>query len=308
MFITIKRFIKKTFIYSWYISLYIKYLERKKKQFLINDIKERIISKNLLKDLTVEELDYWDKRIETALASEDNARIKCVKNAGKIKGHLLVMHNGIVIEPLTYYGFPVLKMLVDNKGIHEPQEEYAFQQVLKEMPAGATMIELGAYWAFYSMWFNKSVQNANNYMIEPIHLDEGIKNFRLNKLRGNFFRAYVGDTSKVAEDGIDIISVDSFTKENNISFVDILHSDIQGFELLMLKGAINLLSEKRVGYIFISTHSNELHADCMKFLESLDYLQVCSANLQESYSWDGLLVYKNPEFKGVQKLDISLRY
>jgi hypothetical protein len=303
-----KQLIKKTFLYPWYLKLYKKYCERKNNRFFITNIRERIATNSLLKDLTEDQLDHWNKRIETVLVSGDNSKIKCVKNAGKLKGHLLVMHNGIVIEPLSYYGFPVLKMLVNNKGIHEPQEEYAFQEVLNEMPAGATMIELGAYWSFYSMWFNKRVKNAINYMIEPAHLDEGIKNFKLNNLSGNFFKAYIGDTCSVAEDGINIISVDCFTRDNKIEFVEILHSDIQGFELLMLKGAINLLSEKRVGYIFISTHSNELHTDCMKFLESLDYLLICSANLQQSYSWDGLLVYKNPEFKGVQKLDISLRY
>ena len=96
-------------------------------------------------------------------------------------------------------------------------------------------------------------------------------------------------------------------KENNIDFVDILHSDIQGDELFMLKGAYELLANKKVGYIFISTHSDELHADCMKFMDELNYIRVCSANIQETYSYDGLLVYKNPMYKGVEKIEISLR-
>lgn len=303
----VKKLVKRTFIYPFYLSSYKKSLERKRKRLYRKEIRQRIVNNDLLKDLTEEQLDHWNKRIANVLASTDNEKINCVKNAGTLKGSFLVMHNGLLIEPLSYYGYPVLKMLLDNKGIHEPQEEYVFQQVLKEMPKGAMMIELGAFWSFYSMWFNKEVADAKNYMIEPYDLESGIKNFRLNNLHGNFFQYYVSDRNDVHENGSKVISVDNFVSENNIPFVDILHSDIQGDELLMLKGAINLLSKKNVGYIFISTHSNELHDDCALFLENLKYIKVCSANKQESYSWDGLLVFKNPEYKGIEKLEISLR-
>lgn len=273
----------------------------------IIEIKRRIRDRNLLKDLESEQLNHWNKRIESVLTSKDNLRINTVKNAGKLKRGLLVMHNGLRIEPLSYYGYPILKMLLENKGIHEPQEEYVFQEILKQMPNGATMIELGAFWSFYSMWFNKEVKCANNYMIEPCDLQSGIRNFKLNKLQGNFFKYYVADRNDIREDGSKVISIDNFVLENNISFVDILHSDIQGDELLMIRGAINLLTRRNVGYIIISTHSNELHESCSLFLEDLKYVQVCSANKQESFSWDGLLVYKNPEYPGIEKLTISLR-
>jgi hypothetical protein len=39
------------------------------------------------------------------------------------------------------------------KGYHEPQEELVFHKVMKRLPPNATMIELGGYWAFYSLWF-----------------------------------------------------------------------------------------------------------------------------------------------------------
>jgi hypothetical protein len=44
------------------------------------------------------------------------------------------------------------------------------------------MIELGAFWSFYSMWFNKEVENAINYMVEPdsFNLGQGKRNFKLN--------------------------------------------------------------------------------------------------------------------------------
>jgi hypothetical protein len=299
----LKSLLKKSFVYS----LYKKYNKRRLNKIRLLEIEKRIADNTLLKDLNEDELHDWSQRIALVLSSPDNKKINCVENAGEMKDGLLVMHNGIVIEPLSYYRYPILKMLLNNRGIHEPQEEYVFQEVLKEMPVGATMIELGAYWSFYSMWFNKSIENAKNYMIEPCNIEYGITNFEYNKLKGNFFQYYITNKPSVNEDGSVNISVDSFIADNNIDFVDILHSDIQGYELLMLNGAHNLLTRRKVGYVFISTHSDELHADCERVMDEMGFIQLCSANLGETYSQDGLLVYKNPEYKGIEKIEISLR-
>jgi len=32
-----------------------------------------------------------------------------------------------------------------------------------------------------------------------------------------------------------------------------------------------------------------------------------SSDLDESYSWDGLIVYKNPNYLGVEKIEIAKR-
>jgi len=75
----------------------------------------------------------------------------------------------------------------------------------------------------------------------------------------------------------------------------------------MLIGASSLIQQKKVGYIFISTHSNVLHDQCRDYLNSEGYIQVCSYNMDESYSCDGLLVYKNPSYRGIDTLEISRR-
>jgi len=144
-------------------------------------------------------------------------------------------------------------------------------------------------------------------MIEPCNMEYGKANFKYNNLKGDFFRYYVADKPSANEDGSFNISVDSFMRDNQIDFVDILHSDIQGYELLMLKGAQQLLTKRKVGYVFISTHSDDLHADCKQLMDAMGFIQLCAANLEETYSQDGLLVYKNPEYKGVEKIEISLR-
>src|SRR5579863_1096500 len=274
--------LKKNFVYSVYRN----YNVKRQNKIRLLEIEKRIADDTLLEDLSEAELQDWSRRISLVLSSPDNDKVSCVENAGTLKDGLLVMHNGIVIEPLSYYGYPILKMLLNNRGIHEPQEEYVFQEVLKEMPVGATMIELGAYWSFYSMWFNMTIKDAKNYMIEPCNMEYGKANFKYNNLKGDFFRYYVADKPSANEDGSFNISVDSFMRDNQIDFVDILHSDIQGYELLMLKGAQQLLTKRKVGYVFISTHSDDLHADCKQLMDAMGFIQLCAANLEETYSQD----------------------
>ena len=251
---------------------------------------------------------HWEFRIALAKESADNSKINHVSNAGTFsKDDNLIMHNGLLISPLSYYNFPMMELLFLNKGVHEPQEEYVFQEVLKYIPDGAVMLELGSYWSFYSMWFNSEVEKASNYLIEPEDIDSGITNFELNKMTGDFTKAYISDTSSDTVNGTPTVCVDDFIDRKKIEFVDILHSDIQGYEFKMLMGAEKLLNTKQVGYIFISTHSNEIHYQCMEHLKSKGYVLVCSYDMDESYSWDGLIVFKHPDYNGLDTIKVSKR-
>jgi hypothetical protein len=150
----------------------------------------------------------WLRRIDDVLQCEDRKFISPNPSAGKIVEGLLIMHNGIRIKPLSYYGFPMLRMFKLSKGVHEPQEERVFQEVLKVIPPGATMLELGSYWAFYSMWFQKTVPDAHCYMVEPEEagLKSGKENFEINGLQGDFTRAFIGNEYK--ESSPPILTVD----------------------------------------------------------------------------------------------------
>jgi hypothetical protein len=218
-----------------------------------------------------------------------------------------VMHNGLKIHLGSYYGPEVAQQLYANKGVHEPQEEYVFQEVLKEIKPGSTMIELGAFWSFYSMWFNSVISNAHNFMVEPddFNLGCGKRNFKLNKMFGDFTQAFVGSKNSFSE-GIHTIGIDDFCKEKNIGFIDILHCDIQGFEFDMLLGCTRMIEKDAIGYFFISTHSNEVHNKCLDFLLAKQYILVCSSDLDQTYAEDGLIVLKSPSYFGIDKVKISL--
>ncbi|MDQ3111496.1 MAG: FkbM family methyltransferase [Bacteroidota bacterium] len=260
---------------------------------------------DLLADLPAPQRKEWEERIADVIACPDNADIPRVAQAGNFSGKALIMHNGIKIDPLSYYGTPILKMLMENGGVHEPQEEKVFAEVLASLPQGEkTILELGSYWSFYSMWFLRSFPGSSAYMLEPElrNLYSGKKNFRLNNFEGNFFHLGIGDTENKNER---ITSPDIFCQKENIQFIDILHADIQTFELAMLNGSKSLLEEKKVGYCFISTHSNELHEQCKSLLKANGFILVADANLDESYSFDGILVMKNPSYPGIAQVNIS---
>ena len=191
--------------------------------------------------------EFWQKRIDDVLACEDNQYIPRVSDAGKYEDNAQIMYNGIKVLLGSYYSTGdhiggQHKLLEANKGVHEPQEERVFHEVVKHIPEGGTMIELGAFWSFYSMCFNKEVRNAKNYMIEPVaeNLYCGKRNFALNHMKGDFTQAYLGKTSDSPWNSIKTVCIDDFVNKKKIEHIHILHSDIQGFEYEMLQGASKL--------------------------------------------------------------------
>jgi hypothetical protein len=191
--------------------------------------------------------------------------------------------------------------------VHEPQEERVFAEVLPRLPAGAVMLELGAYWAFYSLWFQQAVRNGRNILVEPdgANLNAGRLNFALNNFTGEFFQGCVGERYSSHPYDAPTVSVDWLAEKFSLERVHLLHSDIQGFELAMLRGADRMLRERRVDYIFISTHGEALHQQCRQELVARDYHIFAEHTLAESYSVDGLLAARRRELPGVDRVPIA---
>ncbi|MDA3924618.1 MAG: FkbM family methyltransferase [Kiritimatiellae bacterium] len=248
----------------------------------------------------------WSSRITDVLSAPDNLRIERVADAGRIIKDILVMHNGVKIYTGSYYGDGMLELLVNNRGVHEPQEEFVFNRVIESLPEKCTMIELGAYWSFYSLSLLNKRPFASCYMVEPVkrNLASGLLNFRLNGCDGVFVNAGVGGVSSRYPK---VVTVDSLCEKYDIDFIDILHSDIQGNEVLMLDGAEKALGQKKVGWWFISTHSNSLHEECVQRLQQKGYEITASVNLEETYSFDGLIVANLPELSVEEELAVSMK-
>ena len=217
------------------------------------------------------------------------------------------MHNGLKVACGSYYGSYMQQVLVRNRGVHEPQEERVFQEVLRFIPSSGTMIELGANWSFYSMWFMHIVPGAQCLMVEPdpLCLNCGRLNFLLNGFHGTFVHAFIGKQSHNIPYATPVTTVDELMEQHHIAHLHLLHSDIQGFELDMLIGARKALVDRMVDYIFISTHSNHIHKQCIEELGARGYNIVTEHDLDESYSVDGLIVARRAEIAGLDSCFIA---
>lgn len=206
--------------------------------------------------------------------------------AGMVEADEVVLHNGLRVPlrgELSYYD-DFSDILIINRGVHEPLEEYAFQQVLAQLPQVPSMLELGAYWAHYSMWFQQARPKGQNHLVEPEEkcLAVGQANFAKNGYTGRFTQAFVGQGQ---------FEVDAYLAEQGLEHLDILHSDIQGFEVEMLDGAQKTLSEQRADYLFISTHSQDIHVEIMKRLTGFGYrIEVAADFEHETTSYDGFIL------------------
>lgn len=218
--------------------------------------------------------------------------------AGVVSNGLVKLHTGAVVPisgPDAYCGW-FSDILALNRGVHEPLEEFVFQELLRTMPTSPTMLELGAYWGHYSMWMKKARPDARVFMVEPekANLQVGIGNFKRNGFDGEFINALVGP---------DHLRVDDFLEERGIEHLDILHADIQGAEVEMLEGCERSFQQKKISYCLVSTHSQELHGRVVGALKSSGFrIEVSSDFAHETTSYDGLVFASNqsatPIFNG----------
>ncbi|MGA2748511.1 MAG: FkbM family methyltransferase [Verrucomicrobiota bacterium] len=260
------------------------------------------------------------RRVAEALACRDADDIPKVPGAGGVRvdemgNRIQIMHNGVAVVADGYYGEFITETVERLKGHHEPQDEKAFHEILKVIPAGSTMIELGAYWSYYSMWFQKSIKGARNFMIEPIErcLECGVKNFQLNRMHGDFTRAYIGRCSSEGWEQAGVpgasgeagrVCIKDFAQSKGIDAVTLLHSDIQGYEYEMLRGCGDLIGRKKIEVLFISSHSLKVHYQCRTYLTQRGYSILAEHNPKESYSEDGLIV-ASASLRPLERIELS---
>jgi hypothetical protein len=234
-------------------------------------------------------------RFREVISDPLNLLIERVPQAGLVEGGEVYLHNGNrvpVAGPGAYYG-PFSQLLVINRGVHEPLEEYVFQEVLKHLPPAPRMIELGAYWAHYSMWLKKERARATTTMVEPDpgNLAAGRANFARNGFDGEFVQAAVGKGGW---------ELDPFVQSRIVPNVDILHVDIQGYEAEFLEGARATLGQALVEYLFVSTNSQALHQRVVGALAGYGYrLEVSSDFDNDTTSCDGFVLASSPRVKQI---------
>jgi FkbM family methyltransferase len=253
-----------------------------------------------------------ERRIEIATACRDMDAVPRVSGAGQVQAledgtRVQIMHNGLRVLADGYYGDWVTRLIELCHGCHEPQEERVFHEVMARIPAAATMIELGGYWSFYSLWFLSGGKERRSIVVEPDpkHLLVGKANARLNGLRPTFVQAFAGGTPappipfKTIASGeilLPRLSVPSLMESHKIKQLDVLHCDIQGAEFDVLNSCEELFLEGRIQFLFVSTHCSTVTGDPLTHQRCLAVIQNCAGKIiaehdvHESYSCDGLIV------------------
>ncbi|MEM6901796.1 MAG: hypothetical protein AAF556_00985 [Pseudomonadota bacterium] len=247
-------------------------------------------------------------RFREVLSDPIGLLIERVPDAGVVREGLVTLHNGNRVPisgPGAYYG-GYSNILLLNRGVSEPLEEFIFQEVLKRLPDQPIMIELGAYWAHYSMWLKRVRPDARCIMVEPEqeNIEAGKANFALNGFDGEFIQQMAEPSG---------FSVDQYMADQGLGHLDILHVDIQGYEQYLLFFAKQAVSEHKIDYLFIATHGDDHHSIVKETLGDVGYRIEVECDLEdETTSSDGLIFAVRPalpplmagvEFMGRDKIN-----
>jgi FkbM family methyltransferase len=224
-----------------------------------------------------------------------------------------VMHNGVVIEEGCYYGPWMTEIIRSLRGHHEPQEELVFDRIVRRLQADHThplgMIEFGAFWGYYSLWYAHEFPTARVVAMEPdpTCMRAGARNVALNELE-NQVEFVAGAIGPRPGEQLDFVSeidgqvhrvvqhdLSSLMTLADLDRVDLVLADVQGAETVLLERGRGLLADGRVRFLIVSTHHHSISGDPLTHQHALRLLNDLGANIiaehsvAESYSGDGLI-------------------
>jgi hypothetical protein len=227
----------------------------------------------------------YQSRFNLIMSDPLNAMIPRVAGAGDCIDGIITMHNGLKVYDQSYYGrfSEILKL---NGGVHEPSEEYVFGKIIERYRGKSpVMVELGSYWAFYSMWMKLIAPDSETICIDVDSncLEVGLNHYDLNGFGGTFITERIG-SSGIPVDGR----------------IDLLHCDIQGDEVEMLRSESSRFNRSDIDYVFISTHSMKGHHQCTDLLNQYGYHIIAEVDFQRTFCEDGIIVASSPLLEPVR--------
>lgn len=161
----------------------------------------------------------------------------------------------------------------------------------------------GAYWAYYSIWFGKKVRDARVTCVDAAaqNARTGRHNLAVNGVNASYELGMVGN--KPGQ-----LSLDKLMRKHGLDAIDLLHVDVQGSELGFLEEAAPLLRARKVRYLFLGTHSDELHHACRSLLLRTGFRIIASSDFTvETFSWDGMLVATLADNLEVEDIEVGTR-
>ena len=110
---------------------------------------------------------------------------------------------------------------------------------------------------------------AKNEIIE-VHIDEGNTNSTINSLVKENNEIISG---KTVTEKIQVLTANDFCKEQNITHIDYLKIDTEGYDLEVIKGAVTLIESNAIGFIEAEVSMNPGNTFHVSFEEVKKYLE-----------------------------------
>jgi len=250
-------------------------------------------------------------RVRMTVSCRDCDPIPKVANAGAILEkngvRVQMMHEGTLVRAGGYHGDWMEQIISNLRGHHEPQEELIFHNLVKAARPNTRMVELGAYWAYYTNWYLGAVPGSTAVCVEPdpTNLECGRFNLALNRRQARWLNACVGKSAAASVEicsdsngsllSVPCHNMTSLLAEIGEQPIEMLHIDVQGAELPFLCSLDQAVGAGLIRFVMVSTHhvsitgSASTHHDCLRALLRLGAVILCEHTVPESYSGDGFI-------------------
>jgi len=172
-------------------------------------------------------------------------------------------------------------------GLYEHEKQ---QVIAREVRPDSVFYDVGANVGFYSLLASSLVGKGKVFAFEPVprNLDYLRRHLALNRVTNievltlavsdkvgtaPFQAEPTGSMGHLSIDGdvtVSTATLDSLVQERRILPPNYIKMDIEGAELLALRGARETFERYRP-VIFLATHGREVHQECCQLLESWGY-------------------------------------
>lgn len=173
-------------------------------------------------------------------------------------------------------------------GCYEHQTRLLFEKTITE---GSVVFDVGANVGFYTILASVLVgPNGRVFSFEPVprNLFYLKEHLRLNSIKNvtvveaavtnhygtaNFDFGRHPSTGHITKEGncrVQTVGLDKFVEKESIPRPDYIKIDVEGAEMLVLKGADRILNDRHPT-LFLSTHGSDIHSRCCRYLQSMGY-------------------------------------
>ena len=173
-------------------------------------------------------------------------------------------------------------------GSYEYEKQHLFEQTIQQ---GKVVFDLGAHVGFYTLLSSILVGESGKVIaFEPLprNFEYLKKHIAINQIKNvNVIEAAVSDKpgvigfnegpdttmGRISNKGsfeVKTVVLDDLVEKAEIPVPNYLKIDIEGAEMLALKGA-RIILEQHHPTIFLATHGKEVHQECIKFLSENGY-------------------------------------